>query len=76
MARLTKAQREVLELMVEFGTDIEMTGMGGRTMGRPYIARSTVHALVRHGWIELIQRGQYRITEAGRRAVARSDGGV
>ena len=63
MPRPTPRQRAVLEAMA-----------GGRSTQS--VSDRTIQSLLKHGWIRKDLLRVYAITEAGRRAVARSDGGV
>lgn len=74
MPRPTPRQRAVLEAMrdgaelqwIEAGWVLGVHGTETNAL--------TVRALARHGLIRSPYPGRYTITEAGRRAVARSDG--
>lgn len=75
-ARPTPRQRAVLEAMRD-GTALRYD-MGGWFLddGSGAVHGAVVNALWRRQWIKRIDIGSYTITEAGRRAVARSDGGA
>lgn len=73
----TPRQREVLEAMSD-RTALRSEGRGWFLDDgeRTPVSDDIVSRLVRGKWIKFFARGHYVITEAGRRAVAREDGGV
>lgn len=78
MPRPTPRQRAVLEAMSD-GTALRHNGRGWfLDNGGGDVHGIVVNTLSNRGWIKSRTRiwGVYVITEAGRRAVARSDGGA
>lgn len=82
-ARPTPGQRAVLEAMNAPGTSLVDFESGLLVVSRPNddgISFRSNHRLVANllaqRWIQAAPNGRYVITEAGRRAVAHSNGGV
>lgn len=75
--RPTPRQRAVLEAMSR-GRPLFVWLNGGSAMGAETINMRVTRALIANGWIAPEKAGRpiHYITEAGRRAVAREDGGV